>query len=194
MFEAVGLTVSRLIRTRYGVMTLPTGLKRGRWEELEENDVRSLMSAFGVEKKGAGAEQGKGKGGKQGGPRGDDARRTDGNRIDRADANRNVDPFGPPVARVGGRPQGQGGMPGGRPQGQGPKGGANKGGQGGAKGAEKGGKPGSYGAAQQRPSGRPKQPDPLQTTFGFAGTGGGRRGGQGPRGSEHGLPRRGRRG
>ena len=52
MFEAVGLTVSRLIRTRYGAMTLPTGLKRGRWEELEENDVRNFMSAFGIEKKG----------------------------------------------------------------------------------------------------------------------------------------------
>jgi 23S rRNA pseudouridine2605 synthase len=34
MFEAVGLTVSRLIRTRYGAMTLPANLKRGRWEEL----------------------------------------------------------------------------------------------------------------------------------------------------------------
>jgi 23S rRNA pseudouridine2605 synthase len=52
MFEAVGLTVSRLIRTRYGAMTLPTGLKRGRWEELEENDVRNFMTAFGIEKKG----------------------------------------------------------------------------------------------------------------------------------------------
>ncbi|UVW30356.1 23S rRNA pseudouridine(2605) synthase RluB [Massilia sp. H6] len=188
MFEAVGLTVSRLIRTRYGAMTLPTALKRGRWEELEENDVRSLMTAFGVEKKGAAAEQGKGRGGKpQAGARGDDARRSDGNRIDRVDANRNVDPYGPQAARVGSaRAQGpQGGMPGGRTQGG--KGGPKAGGQGSAK-------PGSFGAAQQRPSGRPKQPDPLQTTFGFAGTGGGRRGGQGPRGSEHGLPRRGRRG
>ena len=55
MFEAVGLTVSRLIRTRYGVMTLPSNLKRGRWEELEENDVRDLLKAFGVEKKGGDA-------------------------------------------------------------------------------------------------------------------------------------------
>jgi 23S rRNA pseudouridine2605 synthase len=50
MFEAIGLTVSRLIRTRYGSMTLPRGLKRGRWEELEENDVRSLMDLIGMDK------------------------------------------------------------------------------------------------------------------------------------------------
>lgn len=50
MFEAVGLTVSRLIRTRYGVMTLPPGLKRGRWEELDEHAVRSLLAQSGVEK------------------------------------------------------------------------------------------------------------------------------------------------
>jgi 23S rRNA pseudouridine2605 synthase len=50
MFEAVGLTVSRLIRTRYGVMTLPRGLKRGRWEELEENAVRELLNLSGLEK------------------------------------------------------------------------------------------------------------------------------------------------
>ena len=50
MFEAVGLTVSRLIRTRYGAMTLPQTLKRGRWEELEENAVRNLMAACGLEK------------------------------------------------------------------------------------------------------------------------------------------------
>jgi 23S rRNA pseudouridine2605 synthase len=185
MFEAVGLTVSRLIRTRYGAMTLPSGLKRGRWEELEENDVRSFMSAFGIEKKG-GAEQGKGgKGGK--GAQQQDPRRSDGNRIDRADANRNVDPFGPPVARVGAPPRG-GMAPAGRPTGGGGKGrGGNAGGFGGGASGRPGGNSGG--------SSRPKQPDPLQTTFGFAGTGGGgRRGGQGPRGSEHGLPRRGRRG
>lgn len=183
MFEAVGLTVSRLIRTRYGAMTLPTGLKRGRWEELQENDVRALMAAFGVEKKGG--EAPKGKAGAKGQGR-EDARRSDGNRIDRADANRNVDPFGPPVVRAGvPRQQGPGGFAGGRPQGQGAKGGQGGKGRG-------GNNAGSFGGGKS--SNRPKQPDPLQTTFGFAGTGGGRRGGQGPRGSEHGLPRRGRRG
>lgn len=50
MFEAIGLTVSRLIRTRYGTLTLPSNLKRGRWEELEENAVRSLMTASGLDK------------------------------------------------------------------------------------------------------------------------------------------------
>jgi 23S rRNA pseudouridine2605 synthase len=186
MFEAVGLTVSRLIRTRYGAMTLPTGLKRGRWEELEDNDVRALMAAFGVEKKGGPATADKGKNGAKGR---DDNRRSDGNRIDRADANRNVDPFGPPVVRVGSHTENQ---PGGRgfaaPAGKG-RGGNGFGGQGqqGRPGQGRGGN--NAGAARA-----PRQPDPLQTTFGFAGTGGGRRGGQGPRGSEHGLPRRGRRG
>ncbi|MFZ6681284.1 pseudouridine synthase [Undibacterium sp. Tian12W] len=52
MFEAVGLTVSRLIRTRYGAMTLPANLKRGRWEELEEDAVRALLKLSGLEKAG----------------------------------------------------------------------------------------------------------------------------------------------
>jgi 23S rRNA pseudouridine2605 synthase len=48
MFEAVGLMVSRLIRTRHGPISLPRGLRRGRWEELEENQVRDLMAAVGL--------------------------------------------------------------------------------------------------------------------------------------------------
>jgi 23S rRNA pseudouridine2605 synthase len=57
MFEAVGLTVSRLIRTRYGVLTLPSGLKRGRWEELDEHAVRDLMAISGLEKQVPAAQQ-----------------------------------------------------------------------------------------------------------------------------------------
>lgn len=72
MFEAVGLTVSRLIRTRYGAMSLPQTLKRGRWEELEENAVRNLLVACGLEKAG-GDKQQSGNAGKQGGPRGNSA-------------------------------------------------------------------------------------------------------------------------
>jgi 23S rRNA pseudouridine2605 synthase len=43
MFEAVGCTVSRLIRVRYGPFTLPPQLKRGRVHELSEAEVRALM-------------------------------------------------------------------------------------------------------------------------------------------------------
>jgi 23S rRNA pseudouridine2605 synthase len=35
LFDAVGLTVSRLIRIRYGTVVLPRGLKRGVWVDLE---------------------------------------------------------------------------------------------------------------------------------------------------------------
>ena len=42
LFEAVGLTVSRLIRIRYGTVVLPLGLKRGVWVDLDEADIRSI--------------------------------------------------------------------------------------------------------------------------------------------------------
>ncbi|RQH07532.1 23S rRNA pseudouridine(2605) synthase RluB [Paraburkholderia dinghuensis] len=60
MFEAVGLMVSRLIRTRHGPIALPRGLKRGRWEELEDNQVRTLMASVGLK---APAEEKGGRGG-----------------------------------------------------------------------------------------------------------------------------------
>ncbi|MCC7701684.1 rRNA pseudouridine synthase [Janthinobacterium sp. GW460P] len=221
MFEAIGLTVSRLIRTRYGAMTLPSGLKRGRWEEMDENTVRDLLAAYGIEKKmppsgdprAAGAAKGR------------EARKAsrddepNGNRIDVS--NRNADPF--PVAPRRGQPQGQFA----RPQGQGRPGGAGRPGE--ARGPGRGqpqgpfqggqprssasfdglpqgqgraprgggqGRPGAEGRAPQR---GPRQPDPLQTAFGFANTGprrnaggaGGqaRSGGQ-PRGGMDGMPRR----
>ncbi|WP_321815759.1 MULTISPECIES: 23S rRNA pseudouridine(2605) synthase RluB [unclassified Paraburkholderia] len=62
MFEAVGLMVSRLIRTRHGPIALPKGLKRGRWEELEDNQVRALMAAVGLK---APSEEKGGRGGKE---------------------------------------------------------------------------------------------------------------------------------
>ena len=42
LFEAIGLTVSRLIRIRYGTVVLPRGLKRGVWVDLDESDVRAI--------------------------------------------------------------------------------------------------------------------------------------------------------
>ena len=229
MFEAIGLTVSRLIRTRYGAMTLPSGLKRGRWEEMDENTVRDLLAAYGIEKKmppsgdprAAGAAKGR------------EARKAsrddepNGNRIDVS--NRNADPF--PVAPRRGQPQGQFA----RPQGQGRPGGAGRPGEargpgrGQPQGPFQGGQPRSSAsfegapqgqgrppraAGQGRPAGGgegrasqrgPRQPDPLQTAFGFANTGprrnaGGGAGGQArsggqprggmDRGGMDGMPRR----
>jgi 23S rRNA pseudouridine2605 synthase len=42
LFDAIGLTVSRLIRIRYGTVVLPRGLKRGVWVDLDESDVRAI--------------------------------------------------------------------------------------------------------------------------------------------------------
>jgi 23S rRNA pseudouridine2605 synthase len=45
LFEAVGLRVSRLVRTGYGPISLPRDLEPGQWRELEARQVRALMSA-----------------------------------------------------------------------------------------------------------------------------------------------------
>jgi 23S rRNA pseudouridine2605 synthase len=51
MFEAVGVTVSRLMRVRYGPVHLPSGLKRGQWRELETQEVEQLQKAMRPPKK-----------------------------------------------------------------------------------------------------------------------------------------------
>lgn len=48
MFLAAGVTVSRLIRTRFGDVILPSNLRRGRWEELDEQLVGALMVQLGL--------------------------------------------------------------------------------------------------------------------------------------------------
>ena len=50
LFEHLGLTVSRLIRVRYGPVAMPTRLKRGMREEMSEQDVSALMVWCGLEK------------------------------------------------------------------------------------------------------------------------------------------------
>jgi 23S rRNA pseudouridine2605 synthase len=46
MFEAVGLTVSRLMRVRYGPVQLPPGLKRGLCRELDPQEVGMLLKTL----------------------------------------------------------------------------------------------------------------------------------------------------
>ena len=48
MFEAVGVTVSRLIRTRFGDLVLPRNLRRGRWDEMDAPLVTALMVRLGL--------------------------------------------------------------------------------------------------------------------------------------------------
>jgi 23S rRNA pseudouridine2605 synthase len=59
VFEAVGLTVSRLVRIRFGPVALPPRLSRGRLLELPEADIAQLMkqvkrATAGVDANGAG--------------------------------------------------------------------------------------------------------------------------------------------
>lgn len=48
MFEAVGCKVSRLIRVRYGIFQLPSWLRRGKWQEVEEDVVEKLVRSLKV--------------------------------------------------------------------------------------------------------------------------------------------------
>ena len=50
MFESLGHAVSRLIRIRYGAVTLPRGLRRGVWMELDARDVARLTEATGMDR------------------------------------------------------------------------------------------------------------------------------------------------
>jgi 23S rRNA pseudouridine2605 synthase len=48
MFEAVAMTVSRLIRTRFGPVALPRKLKRGMHADLDETAVRALLASLSI--------------------------------------------------------------------------------------------------------------------------------------------------
>ena len=54
LFEALGLMVSRLIRTRYGMVAMPTTLKRGDVAELESAGLDALMNSAGLRSAGTG--------------------------------------------------------------------------------------------------------------------------------------------
>ena len=150
MFEAVGLTVSRLIRTRYGVMTLPSGLKRGRWDEMGEDAVRSLLKISGLEKvagdKHEGGDRGNERGNRQPGNKG-----------------RNVNPFDKPAGRPFEKPQGR------------TYGSAARGDSGNSRndiGNDRNGNSAGGEAGKKRS----RQPDPMQTALGFPSAGQARRG------------------
>lgn len=49
LWEAVGLTVSRLVRTAYGPIVLGRGLRRGRFRDLDRNEANALYGAAGLE-------------------------------------------------------------------------------------------------------------------------------------------------
>jgi len=55
MFEAVGITVSRLMRVRYGPVQMPPRLKRGMVLELEPDEVAKLLKLIPMVKKPAAA-------------------------------------------------------------------------------------------------------------------------------------------
>ena len=48
MFEHFGLTVSRLMRVRFGSLTLPPRLKRGQFVELNETEVLGVIKWAGL--------------------------------------------------------------------------------------------------------------------------------------------------
>ncbi|ACB35138.1 pseudouridine synthase [Leptothrix cholodnii SP-6] len=139
LFDAVGLTVSRLIRIRYATVVLPRGLKRGVWVELDDNDVRQIRQIAN-------------------GPRAERGEREErGPRADRAER-------GPRDGQQPGRGAGKG-KGGGQGQGQGPQ--MSQGGQnapGGRGNQQRGNKPvgkggqGGQGFERRGPDGRPGAP------------------------------------
>jgi 23S rRNA pseudouridine2605 synthase len=52
MWQAVGARVSRLIRIRYGPVSLPRALRAGKWQELDHRAVTVLYAAAGIERRG----------------------------------------------------------------------------------------------------------------------------------------------
>lgn len=57
MCEAVGLTVSRLMRVRFGPVALPTFLKRGMMKEMDETQVQELLNFAGMNEPEPGAKE-----------------------------------------------------------------------------------------------------------------------------------------
>ena len=56
MMEAVGMMVSRLMRVRFGIVTLPGHIKRGMFRDMEEEQVQELLAFAGMNEPEPGAE------------------------------------------------------------------------------------------------------------------------------------------
>ncbi|MBC8119135.1 MAG: pseudouridine synthase, partial [Burkholderiaceae bacterium] len=188
IFESIGLTVSRLLRIRYGSIQLPRGLVRGRFQELAPEWVQAWVHDLGIgideirQRQGGAPEGGRSgrgargaNGGRQGG-RGPNGRDQSGRgqgggqgqpgqgqgaprQGGRGQGNR--DGQWSPAGRVPGQDIGQGYSPGNGPMNPGPNQGAGRG--------------------RGKPSGNrpPRQPDPLTSSVNYIAAG-------------HGLPNNGR--
>ena len=75
LFEALGLTVSRLIRTRYGTIAMPSRVKRGQTLELTPEEVGAVLVAAGMKAAEPGSQKSEPRG-KLRGQRGGDRDRT----------------------------------------------------------------------------------------------------------------------
>jgi 23S rRNA pseudouridine2605 synthase len=139
LFDAVGLTVNRLIRVRYGAIVLPRGLKRGVWVELGESDVRAVKSLAGMDRQDFGQGQPQPTQGRAANNRGQQQKSQQGFKGGNGKPQR------------GGQPQGQG---------QGPR----QGGQGGQFGGAQGGGQGGQGGFGNKPprGDRADRPDRQQ--------------------------------
>ncbi len=51
LFESFGVTVSRLIRTRFGDIRLPSHIKRGMFIELSQKEVYGILNQFNIDSK-----------------------------------------------------------------------------------------------------------------------------------------------
>ncbi|HEY5862968.1 MAG TPA: pseudouridine synthase [Casimicrobiaceae bacterium] len=126
LFEKLGVMVSRLIRTRYGPVAMPTVLKRSDMLELEAAAVSSVLESAGLQQKAggpsAGGPPGRHRDSRGGSPQG---RRPGGhgNVPQGQGGPRSAGPSGPRPPHGGARPhaKGPGGKPGFRPHGKGPR-------------------------------------------------------------------------
>ena len=131
LFEALGVMVSRLIRTRYGVVPMPPELKRGQTQELEREGLDELLKAAGMQLGARGNRSGEAGSRDQPSESGDAQPEIDGNRsgyerdseeeIDEVDGNRAM-PEAPRELRLG--------HPGGRHNHRGRRGRRGRGGRG----------------------------------------------------------------